>query len=99
MKKEIYKCLILYKVIVSKRWTNKFYNDKQFNYIYLRWVKSGFEVYKKPSIDHITPKAKGGKNNIENLQFLTWFENRCKNDMSQNEWDILKLNIGEYFVK
>ena len=35
---------------------------------------------------------------LDNLQFLSWFENRCKNDMSQEEWDVLKSNIQEYFV-
>lgn len=52
----------------------------------------------KPSLDHITPKAKGGTNELDNLQFLTWFENRCKNDMSQEDWDKMKSNILEYFV-
>lgn len=56
------------------------------------------DPYKKPSIDHIIPKAKGRTNAIENLQFLTWFENRCKNDMSQENWNNLKSNIEEYFI-
>jgi hypothetical protein len=43
-------------------------------------------------------RAKGGTNDIENLQFLSWFENRCKNDMTQTEWNNLKLNIQEYFI-
>lgn len=49
-------------------------------------------------IDHIIPKAKGGTNSLDNLQFLSWFENRCKNDMSQEEWKVLKSNIQEYFI-
>ena len=53
---------------------------------------------RKPSIDHIVPKAKGGTNDLNNLQFLSWFENRCKNDMTQNEWDILKNNINKYLI-
>lgn len=81
-----------------KKYISRFYNDKQFNLIYDRWVKSGKSRYKKPSIDHITPKSKGGNNSIDNLQFLSWFENRCKNDMTQSEWDNLKLTIEEYFV-
>ena len=76
----------------------KFYFDKQFNLLYDRWNKSGCKPYMKPSIDHITPKAKGGTNALDNLQFLTWFENRCKNDMSQEDWDKMKSNILEYFV-
>lgn len=38
----------------------KFYNDNQFNAIYKKWVESNFDKYKKPSIDHIIPKSKGG---------------------------------------
>tara|TARA_R110000851_G_C12886410_1_gene546629 strand:+ start:40 stop:606 length:567 start_codon:yes stop_codon:yes gene_type:complete len=77
---------------------NKFYNDNNFNLIYERWEKSNFEKYKKPSLDHIVPTSKGGTNKIENLQFLSWFENRCKNDMTQKEWSKLKQNINNYFI-
>ena len=87
---------------VSSEWyrsyIERFYDDDQFNIIYERWINSGKEKYKKPSLDHTVPKAKGGTNDIENLQFLSWFENRCKNDMSQEDWDNLKLNIQEYFI-
>ena len=87
---------------VSTEWYMKyierFYSDYVFNLIYERWINSGKDHYKKPSIDHIIPKAKGGTNAIENLQFLTWFENRCKNDMSQEDWNNLKSNIEEYFI-
>jgi len=82
-----------------KRYIIKFYNEDSFNSIYRRWVESNYDRYKKPSIDHIVPKAKSGTNDLDNLQFLSWFENRCKNDMSQDEWNELKLNIGEYFVR
>lgn len=81
-----------------KSYIERFYNDKQFNRIYSCWVDSGYSKYKKPSLDHVKPKAKGGTNSLDNLQFLTWFENRCKNDMTQDEWDNLKSNIEEYFV-
>ena len=54
--------------------------------------------YKKPSIDHIIATSVGGTNCLDNLQFLSWFENRCKNNMSQIVWDNIKDNIEEYFV-
>ena len=81
-----------------KAYIEKFYNDEQFNSTYSAWLSGGKVKYKKPSLDHITPKAKGGANSLDNLQFLSWFENRCKNDMTQTEWDNLKLTIEEYFV-
>ena len=81
-----------------KEYILKFYNDRQFNSVYHKWCLSGYNNYKKPSIDHIIPKAKGGTNDLNNLQFLSWFENRCKNDMTQDEWDTLKSNIEEYFI-
>lgn len=81
-----------------KSYIDKFYNDEQFNSIYTTWIDSGKMRYKKPSLDHIVPKAKGGTNALDNLQFLSWFENRCKNDMAQDEWNVLKSNIKEYFI-
>ena len=30
---------------------------------------------------------------------LKAFENFSKRDMTQKEWEVVKLNIGEYFVR
>lgn len=81
-----------------KAYISKFYSNKQFNDVYRKWIDSDYEPYKKPSIDHIIPKAKGGTNDLDNLQFLSWFENRCKNDMTQAEWDGVKASIQDYFL-
>ncbi len=81
-----------------KSFVEKFYKDEQFNKIYDRWIITGFK-YLKPSLDHINPKSNGCKlNDLDNLQFLTWFENRAKNNMSQTEWNSIKENIGDYLV-
>ncbi|AKO61004.1 hypothetical protein AXI76_gp103 [Pseudoalteromonas phage H101] len=81
-----------YKVFIER-----FYYCEQFNKLYFKWLGTN-DKYLKPSIDHVVPKAKGGSNTISNLQFLTWFENRCKNDLSQVEWDLIKSNLGDYLL-
>ena len=82
-----------------KEYLLKFYSDKQFNDIYSKWVSGGkVDKYLRPTIDHIDPKANKGNDDIDNLQFLTWFENRTKNDMSLVEWQKLKENIKNYLL-
>jgi len=74
----------------------KFYSDYQFNMLYQNWLESGCCKWKRPTVDHIISRAKGGGNEVENLQFLTWLENRAKCDMSQEEWLEVKLNLKDY---
>ena len=47
---------------------------------------STFYDWWKPSIDHKIPKSRGGTNNLDNLQFLTFYENHNKLDMTWEEW-------------
>ena len=74
-----------------------FYTYAQFLLVYEKYKNNPCK-YTKPSIDHIIPKANGGTNELSNLQFLSWFENRCKNDMTQAEWNTLKTNIKGYIL-
>jgi len=76
----------------------KFAADAAFQRIFAAWRGCGKEFYMTPTIDHIVPVARGGADVADNLQVLTWFENRCKNDMTQTEWDAIKSNINRYFV-
>ena len=77
----------------------KFYYDEQFNLLYRQWKSHGEPRFLRPSLDHIIPKAQGGEVvNINNLQFLTWLENKCKSDIPQNEWDKMKSEINLYFL-
>lgn len=76
----------------------RFYHDSQFISLYSRWNASNKDKWLIPSIDHINPKASGGDFNLDNLRFITWFENRAKADMSLAEWEKIKANITEYFV-
>ena len=81
-----------------KAYIVRFYKDYQFNRLYKKWLDSEQCKWKRPTIDHINPRSNGGCNKVENLQFLTWFENRAKCDMSQEDWDIVKENIKEYLT-
>jgi len=81
-----------------KKYLLKFYGNRQFNSIYKKWIESGGCKWLRPTVDHIHPKAKGGCSSLENLQFLTWFENRAKCDMSQTDWEKVKQNIKDYLI-
>lgn len=89
-----------------KNYIEYFYFQEQFNKLYSFWKKQErlnvFYDWAKPSIDHIIPKAKGGTNEIDNLQFLTTFENLAKRDMTMKEWTTFKEKTNthsSYFVE
>ena len=79
----------------------KFYYDNQFNLVYNNWIANDKDRWAKPSLDHKRPSSKGGDYSLENLQVLTWFENRAKCDMTQDEWNKFKLETNtksDYFI-
>ncbi len=76
----------------------RFYHDPQFNTIYSKWLETGKNKWFIPSIDHINPKSKGGSFDLDNLRFITWFENKAKADMSLEDWEKVKANIFDYFI-
>lgn len=76
----------------------KFYYDDKYNKIYHAYIESGFDDYLRPSLDHIVPKSAKGTNDINNLRFVTWFENRAKNNMSLERWEYIKANIHRYLI-
>lgn len=75
-----------------------FYNEDSFLRIYRKWLANSKCRWLRPTIDHKTPKSKGGTNSIENLQFLPWFENRAKCDMTVEEWQKVKDNFLFYLT-
>ena len=98
--------LINIDILRYKEYIEYFYKQEQFNKLYNFWKKQTrldvFYDWAKPSIDHIIPKAKGGTNDLSNLQFLTTFENLTKRDMTMEEWENFKLitnTHSNYFIE
>lgn len=60
---------------------DRFLNDKFFNKLYLRWVRSGFKKKLKPSIDRIDAAK---DYTISNIQLMTWGENELKGRYENN---------------
>lgn len=75
---------------VRKAFLDRFYFDRQFNLIYDRWQASGENKWLYPSLDHKVSRFNGENWQLDNLQFLTWFENRAKAEMNQDEWERFK---------
>lgn len=78
-----------------KQFIEKFYYDDSFNKLFNEWTKTK-DKWIKPSLDHIQAKCNGGTLSLDNLQFVSWLENRAKVDITQDEWNKIKRNIGYY---
>ncbi len=67
-----------------------FYYGEKFNLIYNKWIRNK-NKWIIPTLDHIIPLSRGGDFfNLDNMQILTWFENRAKAEMTQKEWEDFK---------
>lgn len=90
-----------------KKIIDYFWHDKQLEKIMDFWYNNKnkgqtFYDWAKPSLDHIIPSSKGGKNVLENFQFLTTFENLAKRDMTMEEWNNFKKDTNttsDYFIE
>ena len=90
-----------------KKIIDYFWNDKQLAKIIEFWQNNQkqnptFYDWAKPSLDHKIPSSKGGKNILENFQFLTTFENLAKRDMTMEEWNDFKKQThttSDYFIE
>lgn len=81
---------------------DRFYFDEGFNAVYAAWIESGKDKWHYPSLDHKHAKSNGGGWDLDNLRFITWFENRAKAEMSVDEWDRFKAATGtksELFIE
>ena len=81
---------------IYKQFIERFYIDKRFNELFDRWIATG-DKWIKPSLDHMTAKCNGGSLLLDNLQFVSWLENRAKVNIPQEAWDSMKKRINEYF--
>jgi hypothetical protein len=81
---------------IYKQFIEKFYSDEKFNALFEKWQITK-DKWIKPSLDHIKAKCKGGTLLLDNLQFVSWLENRAKVDIDQDKWESIKARIGEYF--
>lgn len=60
----------------SLQWLHdRFLDDIKFKRLYAEWVKSGYDKWKKPTIDRINRLKPYTKDNI---QLLSWADNRAK---------------------
>lgn len=57
---------------------DRFLTDIKFNSIYNRWKRNGYKYYDKPSIDR---KDAFGGYTKDNIQVMTWRQNRTKGDV------------------
>lgn len=65
----------------SKEFQEKYIDDDDFLNIYNGWVDSGYQYYKKPSVDRKNPDE---PYIFENMQFMTWEENRKKGEKERS---------------
>jgi hypothetical protein len=79
---------------IRESFLDKFYFDNQFNALWAKWKASGENKWYFPSLDHKTSKLNGEDWSLDNLQFLSWFENRAKAEMNQDEWDDFKIKTN-----
>ncbi len=73
---------------------DRFYNDPQLSAIWVEWKTHGECKWWRPSLDHKTPISRGGTFALDNLHFLTWFENRAKAEMTEEEWTKFQKDTG-----
>ena len=79
-----------------KQFVIKFYYDAQFNKVYDDYILENKAQYAMPSLDHVIPLSRGGSWELENLQILSWVENRAKYNFLPDEWEYIK---EKYFSK
>ena len=68
--------------------------NEKFNKVYNDWINENKANYAKPSLDHIIPLSKGGNWELDNMQILSWVENRAKYNFMPDEWEYIK---NKYF--
>lgn len=85
-----------------KAYVEKFYFDENYNNIYNYYISMGKDKMLSPSLDHINPVSKGGsQTDLDNIIFITFFENHVKEATPNDEWQEVKkdllANPSKYF--
>ena len=105
--KDIERLKFLNKILSRDRFCKKYYSEKYKEFIKKFYNNERFveqfgiytvskNRYDMPSLDHIIPLSRGGSWDLDNLQIISWFENRAKCDMTQQELDNM---INKYWRK
>ncbi len=82
----------------KEEYISKFYNQRRFNVLYMKWTNNNNNKHLKPTLSYLKPIKKGGKvNDIENILFLSRLENKLKGDMKMSEFIKIKNNL-KYFI-
>lgn len=71
-----------------KQFIVKFYYDESFIKQYNLYLKTK-DRWDRPSLDHIKPLSSGGNWVLENLQIVSWFENRAKCNLDNDKYNEL----------
>ncbi len=79
-----------------KAYVEKFYVDESFTRLYNYYIQTGKDKWFAPSLDHITPVSKGGSQiDLDNIMFITWFENHVKESTPLAEWVLVREDVKQ----
>lgn len=77
-----------------KAYVEKFYFDENYNNIYNYYISKGKDRMLAPSLEHVNPVSKGGsQTDLDNIIFITFFENHVKEATPNDEWQEVKKDL------
>lgn len=89
------------KVILNKEekmsFLKKFYNDSNFNFLYVRYIRRKRKI-SKPILSRKVSIKNGGDNSLDNLHFISLLEFRAKGEMEWKDWKEIKKRIKLFLL-